>query len=262
MGGDGARGQGAPAPVADKAAYIQDLFDTIAPGYDRMNLLMTFGQWRYWQWRLRRRLEAIGVRGARALDVACGTGEITAMLARAVGPAGHVTGLDFSAGMLAVARQRVRRLGLEDRVRLVEGDALELPFPDGSFDVVTMGFALRNVADIDRALREMARVTRPGGRVLVLELSHSPWALVRVPFSWYFEKVVPAMGRWAAGRLRVPGPDPYAWLPLSIRGFPGAEELAERFRAAGLDRVRFWRMSAGIVCLHEGQRMAPSRQGG
>ena len=247
---------GARSSVPDKAAYIQELFDTIAPGYDRMNLLMTLGQWRYWQWRLRRRLEALGIEGARALDVACGTGEITALLARLTGPRGQVTGLDFSPGMLAIARQRLAGLGLGERVRLVQGDALQLPFPDGCFDVVTMGFALRNVADLDRALAEMARVTRPGGRVLVLELSHSPWPLVRIPFSWYFEKVVPAMGRWAARRWRGPGPDPYAWLPLSVRGFPGAEELAARFRAAGLEDVRFWRLTAGIVCLHEGRRPA------
>ena len=138
------------------------------------------------------------------------------------------------------------------------GDALELPFADSSFDLVTMGFALRNVADLDRALAEMARVTRPGGRVLVLELSHSPWPWVRRPLSWYFETVVPAMGRWAARRWRGSGPDPYAWLPLSLRGFPGAEELAQRFRAAGLTEVRFWRFSAGVVCLHQGRRPLPA----
>ncbi|WP_042500315.1 class I SAM-dependent methyltransferase [Thermaerobacter marianensis] len=249
---------GARSPVpsrgADKASYIRELFDTIAPGYDRMNLLMTLGQWRYWQWRLARRLEELPLEGARALDVACGTGEITAMLARRVGSSGHVTGLDFSPGMLAVARRRLEGSGLSDRVDLVQGDALDLPFPPGQFDLVTMGFALRNVADLDRALQEMARVTRPGGRVLILELSHSPWAWVRGPFRWYFERVVPAMGRWAARRWRGPGPDPYAWLPLSVRGFPGAEELAARMAAAGLEDVRFWRMSAGIVCLHEGRR--------
>lgn len=243
--------------LADKPTYIRELFDTIAPGYDRMNLLMTWGQWRYWQWQFRRRLKALGVEGARALDVACGTGDMTALLARLVGPRGHVTGLDFSEGMLAVARRRLHRLGLAARVEWVVGDALQLPFADGSFDLVTMGFALRNVADLDRALAEMARVTRPGGRVLVLELSHSPWRWVRGPFSWYFETVVPAMGRWAASRWRGPGPDPYAWLPLSMRGFPGAEELAQRFRAAGLEEVRFWRFSAGIVCLHEGRRWLP-----
>ncbi|GAB6876106.1 class I SAM-dependent methyltransferase [Thermaerobacter litoralis] len=244
----------APAGGADKASYIRELFDTIAPGYDRMNLLMTLGQWRYWQWRLRRRLEELPLDQAEVLDVACGTGEITAMLARRVGAAGRVTGLDFSAGMLGIARQRMERLGVSGRVELVQGDALNLPFGEGRFDLVTMGFALRNVADLDRALAEMVRVTRPGGRVLILELSHSPWPWVRIPFRWYFERVVPAMGRWAARRWRGPGPDPYAWLPLSVRGFPGAEELAARMAAAGLEGVRFWRMSAGIVCLHEGRR--------
>ena len=100
----------------DKPTYIRELFDTIAPGYDRMNLLMTWGQWRYWQWQLGRRLKAIGVEGSRALDVACGTGDMTALLARLVGPKGHVTGLDFSAGMLAVARRRLERSGLAARV--------------------------------------------------------------------------------------------------------------------------------------------------
>lgn len=246
----------APGPGTEKAAYIRQLFDTIAPGYDRMNRLMTLGQWRYWQWRLARRLDELPLEGARVLDVACGTGEITALLARRVGPSGHVTGLDFSPGMLAVARRRLEEAGLAARVRLVQGDALAMPFPDGGFDLVTMGFALRNVADLDRALAEMVRVARPGGRVLLLELSHSPWPWVRVPFRWYFERVVPAMGRWAARRWRGPGPAPYAWLPQSVRGFPGAEELAARMAAAGLEGVRFWRMSAGIVCLHEGRRPA------
>lgn len=152
----------APGPGTEKAAYIRQLFDTIAPGYDRMNRLMTLGQWRYWQWRLARRLEELPLEGARVLDVACGTGEITALLARRVGPSGHVTGLDFSPGMLAVARRRLEEAGLAARVRLVQGDALAMPFPDGGFDLVTMGFALRNVADLDRALAEMVRVARPG----------------------------------------------------------------------------------------------------
>lgn len=234
----------------NKATYVRDLFDGIADRYDRMNLIMTAGVWRFWQVAFRRHN---GVReGQRVLDVGCGTGEQVRILARQVGPSGRVVGLDLSPRMLAVAEAKVAASPWAGRVELRQGDALCLPFPDGDFDAVTCAFALRNVADLDAALREMCRVLRPGGRVTILELSH-PHPFVRRPFLFYFERVVPLLGRWASRRLpgRLP---PYAWLPQSLRGFPSAPELARRLEAAGFEAVRFLPLTCGIACLHLGRR--------
>src|SRR5690606_41601529 len=148
----------------EKARYVQDLFNGIARRYDRMNLIMTGGIWRYWQWRFRK---LAGFQpGERVLDVCCGTGDLTFLAAREVGPRGEVVGLDFSAGMLEVARQKTAALGPAQAelasIHWVEGDALALPFPDGSFDRVVTSFGMRNVADVSRDLQEKAPVVRSG----------------------------------------------------------------------------------------------------
>jgi demethylmenaquinone methyltransferase/2-methoxy-6-polyprenyl-1,4-benzoquinol methylase len=225
--------------VGEQRSFVPHLFDAIAGRYDAMNWLMTAGLWGVWHAAFRR--QAPVARGVRVLDVGCGTGELARLLLRMTGPAGHVTGVDLSAGMLAVARRKLARFG--DRVTLVEGDALALPFADASFDVAASAFVLRNVADPDRMLAEMARVVRPGGHVVTMELSHPPAPWVRRLFWAYFRRV-PA---WLGGR-------PYAWLPASLQAFPPAEELARRFCAAGLAEVRFVRLTAGIVCIHLGRR--------
>lgn len=243
---------GAPEQQGEeKERFVKGLFDTIARQYDAMNLIMTAGFWRAWQATFR---GFNGVQpGDRVLDVGCGTADLCLILAGQVGPAGRVVGLDLSENMLAVGRHKVERSGCADRVELIQGNALELPFPDGSFDVVTSGFMLRNVADLARALREMARVVRPGGRVVTLELSHPRQPLLRAPFRLYMERAIPLMGAWAAKRSRGPIA-PYAWLPASWRGFPDAPGLARMLEEAGLTSVEYRPLTGGIACLHRAER--------
>lgn len=238
-----------PRPVwlghfSREAPCIQHLFDSIASVYDPMNLLLTLGFWRYWQQSFIRFVDPRP--GMDLLDVACGTGELTMLLARRVTPRGRVTGLDLSESMLAVAGTKISRAGLTDSVNLRAGDALSLPFPDSSFDGASIGFALRNVADLRGALREMRRVVRPGGWVVSMDLSH-PDSFLRWPFYLYLQ-VVPLLGR-LFGR----GRDGYAWLPKSLVGFPRREELAAIMEEVGLVEVESRPVTFGMVALHRGR---------
>lgn len=240
---------------ARKEAYVRELFDAIAEHYDLMNLVMSLGLLRHWQRVFRAHT---GLRpGDQALDVATGTAELALIMAEQVGPQGRVWGVDLAEGMVEVGRRKVARSPYRDRITLQTGNALELPFEDGRFDCVASGFALRNFADLDRALREMARVTRPGGRVVSLEISHprSPW--IRGPFRLWFERVVPVLGRLNerrfAARHRGALP-PYRWLPESLRSFPDADGLAGRFRRAGLEPVYYVPLTGGVVCVHVGRK--------
>ncbi len=235
----------------EKERFVHALFDTIAPHYDLMNLVMTMGAWKLWQRAFARHA---GLRpGDRVLDVGCGTGDLCLLAARRVGPGGRVTGVDISEEMLAVGRRKVAEAGLADRVELLRANALDLPFPDRSFDVVTSGFVLRNLADLPRALAEMVRVLRPGGRAAILELSHPPNPLVRIPFRFYFTRVVPLLGAWAARGWTGPVA-PYAWLPVSWRAFPDAPRLAGMMREAGFAEVRWLPLTGGIACLHVAEK--------
>jgi demethylmenaquinone methyltransferase/2-methoxy-6-polyprenyl-1,4-benzoquinol methylase len=245
----------APDAPAAKQAYVEDIFDRIAPRYDQMNRLMTLGLWWYWQWSFRR-LAAIQP-GDRVLDVGCGTGELALLAARAAGRAGQVVGVDIAEGMLGVCRQKIAGHPLADRLRFLRADAQGLPFPDSSFDAVISGFMLRNVASLDRALAEMVRVLRPGGRLAVMELTHPPSRWVAAPYLAYFRHVVPWLGRWAR-RAGDPLP-PYAWLPESLGEIPPAPELALRMERAGLARVAYRYLSAGVVAVHTGVK--PGRPG-
>jgi demethylmenaquinone methyltransferase / 2-methoxy-6-polyprenyl-1,4-benzoquinol methylase len=214
------------------------MFDRIARVYDRMNSVMTAGMHHRWR---RRAVDLARVGpGSRALDVATGTGDLAIELSRR---GASVTGLDFAPAMLEVAR------GKAPDIAFKRGDALALPHRDGEFDAVTVGFGARNFSDLDRGLREMARVTKPGGRVVVLEITTPQ----RPPLSWFFrlwfDRAVPALGRLADR-------DAYTYLPSSVRRFPGPEELAGRMRAAGLDDVRWIITAGGIIALHAGTRRA------
>jgi len=235
-----------------KRNYVRTLFDAIADRYDLMNLIMTGGLLRYWH-RVFRRQTGLKA-GQRALDVCCGTADLALVMASQVGPTGSVVGIDFSPAMLAVGRRKVERSRWSQVVRLLEGDALQLPFADNTFDCAAIGFALRNVVDIDRVLAEMARVVRPGGRVVSLELSQPRSRLVSGPFWWYFTRVVPLLGKWAQWLLPGNQLAPYAWLPESLKGFPNQEQLAARFRAAGLEKVNFICLHGGVIALHVGTK--------
>ena len=234
----------------DKEKYVHQVFDTIAPGYDRMNMLMTFGMWKYWQ-TVFRRLMAVEP-GQEILDVGCGTADLSIIAARALaGEAGHVTGIDLSQEMLDVGRIKLHRLGLADRITLLQGNALALPFADQRFHLVISGFMLRNVSDVQRALQEMTRVVRPGGRVVVMELTHPENRIIAAPYLLYFRHVVPWLGRWANGEGKLP---PYAWLPESLREIPPAPVLMRMMERAGLTDVSYRSLTGGIVAIHQGRK--------
>ena len=221
------------------------MFDRIAPIYDAMNSVMTAGVDRRWR-RACVRATALSP-GDTALDVACGTGALTRELARAVAPGGSVIGVDRSTEMLRVARRRPVPSGAV-APRWVEGDALALPLEDGSADAATISFGLRNVADYAACLAELARVTRPGGRVVVLELAMPERWLGRVIAGTWFDRVVPLLGRVAGGGSA------YRYLPDSVRGYPSPDEVAEAMGRAGLAGVTWTRLPPGLVTLHAGHR--------
>lgn len=219
-------------------AQVQRMFDRIARVYDPMNSLMTAGLHHRWR---ERAADLAGVRrGDRALDVATGTGDLALSLWRRVGPEGEVVGCDFSEGMLSEARRKVPKACFE------WANAMDLPYDDDTFAATTVGFGARNFADLDRGFAEMVRVTSPGGRVVVLEIT----APARPPLAWFyrvwFDRCVPALG-WLVG-----DPDAYAYLPSSVRRFPGPSELAARLADAGLTDVRFLLTAGGIIALHTG----------
>ena len=214
---------------------VRSMFDRIAPVYDAMNRVMTAGLDLRW-----RRLAATEVvrPGDRVLDAACGTGDLALADHRA--GALEVTGLDFSTRMLERARRKA------PGIRFVEGDMLALPFADGAFDSATVGFGVRNVSDLDLALRELRRVLRPGGRLAILEITRARGVL-RPFFNLWFDRLVPLLGRL------LPGGAAYAYLPASVARFPGAEELAALLERAGFGEVRFRLLAGSIVALHTGQ---------
>jgi demethylmenaquinone methyltransferase / 2-methoxy-6-polyprenyl-1,4-benzoquinol methylase len=210
---------------------VRTMFDRIAPVYDVMNRVMTAGLDRRWR---RLTVEAVVQPGARVLDACCGTGDLAVAAER---EGGVVTGLDFSPEMLVRARRK------SSTVEWVEGDLLRLPFADGSFDVATVGFGVRNVADLAAGLRELRRVLRPGGRLAVLEITQ-PRGALRPFFSLWFDRVVPVLGRL------LPGGSAYTYLPASVRRFPGAEDVAAELVAAGFSDVSFTLHGGTIVALH------------
>jgi demethylmenaquinone methyltransferase/2-methoxy-6-polyprenyl-1,4-benzoquinol methylase len=214
---------------------VRSMFDRIAPVYDAMNRVMTAGLDLRW-----RRLAASEVvqPGDRVLDAACGTGDLAIADDRA--GALEVTGLDFSPRMLERARRKAPGL------RFVEGDMLALPFADGSFDAATVGFGVRNVVELEAALRELRRVLRAGGRLAILEITR-PRGVLRPFFALWFERVVPLLGRL------LPGGYAYAYLPASVARFPAAEELAALLERAGFSEVRFRLLGGSIVALHTGR---------
>jgi demethylmenaquinone methyltransferase/2-methoxy-6-polyprenyl-1,4-benzoquinol methylase len=222
-------------------AEVARMFGVIAPVYDRLNTVMTVGSDGRWR---AAAAAATGVRsGGSALDVACGTGKLTAVLARRVGPFGRIVGLDVTPEMLALARHAHGDLM---QVSFVQGDALALPFEPASFDAATIAFGLRNLADFEAGFREMARVVRPGGRVVCLELSLPRprwWGWL---FHATFRRVAPVLGSLVGARSA------YGYLPASLDGFPRADRLAASMRAAGLSAVRYRRYGLGTVALHVG----------
>jgi len=210
---------------------VRTMFDRIAPVYDAMNRVMTAGLDRRWR---RLSVEAVVQPGARVLDACCGTGDLAIAAER---EGGIVTGLDFSGEMLVRARRK------SGTIEWVQGDLLTLPFADGSFDAATVGFGVRNVADLRAGLLELRRVLRPGGRLAILEITQ-PRGVLKPFFSLWFGRIVPLLGRV------LPGGKAYTYLPASVRRFPAAEDLAALIDESGFERVAFRLFGGSIVALH------------
>jgi demethylmenaquinone methyltransferase/2-methoxy-6-polyprenyl-1,4-benzoquinol methylase len=222
---------------------VRAMFDRIAGFYDVMNSVMTAGLHHDWR---RRAVDLAEVApGDRVLDVATGTGDLALELARRVGPQGAVVASDFSEEMLA--RAQAKAAAAAAPVTVEWGNALELPYADGEFAAATVGFGARNFSDLDRGLSEMARVVRPGGRVVVLEITTPTRPPLSSFYRLWFDRVVPLIGRLAGD------PEAYSYLPSSVRRVPGPHELAARMDRCGLD-VRYVVTAGGIIALHVGTR--------
>ena len=232
-------------PEAEKARRVGEVFRSVAPSYDLMNDLMSLGLHRYWK---RFTLEMSGVRaGSRVLDVASGSGDLAAAFARRVGPSGQVWMTDINAAMLEVGRDKLIDRGVQPPLAIC--DAEKLPFRDETFDCVSVAFGLRNMTRKEVALAEMARVARPGGRVLVLEFSR-PWKPLTRAYDAYSFTVLPALGKYVARDEAA-----YRYLAESIRMHPDQETLKSLMLAAGLGRVEYFNLSAGVVALHRGYKL-------
>jgi demethylmenaquinone methyltransferase/2-methoxy-6-polyprenyl-1,4-benzoquinol methylase len=232
---------------ADKARRVRAVFDSVAGRYDLMNDLMSGGAHRLWK---QFALSLTGLRiGGRVLDVAGGTGDLAVGLARQVGRSGLVVLTDINAAMLAAGRDRLINAGLVGNVVCAQADAERLPFPDASFDCVTIGFGLRNVTDKARALAAMSRVLRPGGQLLVLEFSKPVSPALGSLYDAYSFKLLPLLGRVVAGDA-----DSYRYLAESIRRHPDQETLLAMLRDAGLEDCRYHNLLGGIVAVHRGYR--------
>lgn len=225
------------------------MFDRIARVYDRMNSVMTAGL--HHRWRERAADLAQLAPGARALDVACGTGDLALELARRVGPGGEVIGCDFSEQMLELARAKAATAAAAGAtlapLRFEWANALELPYRDDEFAAATVGFGVRNFADLERGVRELVRVVRPGGRVVILEMTTPTKPPLSTFFRVWFDRIVPVLGRLAGDA------DAFTYLPRSVRRFPGPRELAATLERCGLRRIRYIITAGGIIAIHVGE---------
>lgn len=234
-----------PDRYSSKEEYVHDIFSNIAHRYDFLNTALSFNRDKYWR---RFAVSRCSLKpGGRGLDVCCGTGMLALEMARVMGGRGEVTGLDFCQNMLARAEENIAKSPYKGIIRLVQGNAVDLPFPDGSFDCATIGFALRNVPDIGKTIREMARVVRPGGRVVSLELSKPSAPVFKQAYYLYFNRIVPILGKMGVGLE-----GPYSYLPNSLKDFPHQSEIKKLFEQEGLCKVCYHELTGGIVTVHEG----------
>ena len=222
------------AGLDKQANQVQEMFDNVAPRYDLLNTLMTGGIVNYWR---KLTTEAVNPKsGERILDLAAGTGTSSVPFAQA---GAKVTACDMSHGMLAEGRKR------HPELEFVYGDGTDLPFEDDTFDAVTISYGLRNISDTEKALSEMRRVTKPGGRIVVAEFSTPTFAPIRVAYQQFLPRVIPALGYLVSSN-----PSAYAYLAESIAAWPNQQQLAHKFLAVGWQNVEFRNLTGGIVALH------------
>lgn len=225
---------------------IRTMFEHIAPSYDFLNHLLSCNIDHYWRWRTTRLVPPAGP--APILDLCTGTGDLALAYDRAAGGETPIVGADFCHGMLQRATLKARQARALGRIRFLEADAQKLPFPDNTFQIATVAFGLRNVTNTQRGLAEMRRVTRPGGKVAVLEFSRPRSRLLGALYNFYFRRILPVVGQ-AISRSK---DNAYHYLPESVMDFPDGEALAARLRGQGLRDVRFFPLTFGIATLYVG----------
>lgn len=232
-----------------KKEKVRNMFDTIAKRYDFLNHFLSFGIDNTWRKKVLKHAQTL--KPGNILDVATGTGDLAIMLARC-NPV-HITGVDIAEEMLKIGREKIKQKGLSDLITLESGDSEALPFHDDSFDLVTAAFGVRNFEDLDKGLREMNRVLKPGAKLMILEFSKVsgfPWKMM---FSFYFRFILPVLGRLISKHDFA-----YTYLPESVSGFPSGEEFLDRMKHAGFVKTHQERLSGGIASLYQGEKNSPT----
>ena len=233
--------------MEERAQAIRGMFSRISPHYDLLNHLLSGNIDRLWRRRVAR--EVVRNQTRQVLDVCSGTGDLAFALLQRMNGHGSVIGADFSSAMLQRAKQKAETAGVAQRVQFIESDGLKLPFADASFDAVTVAFGLRNLTDWNAGLREMARVTRSGGRVAILEFSVPRWQPFRWLYLFYFTQVLPRLGN-AVSRSKA-----YQYLTDTVLNWPAPDRLAGMMEEAGLRQVGYRPLTGGIACLHVGTKL-------
>jgi demethylmenaquinone methyltransferase / 2-methoxy-6-polyprenyl-1,4-benzoquinol methylase len=231
----------------DKATYVRETFNAIAGHYDLMNSLMSLGMDKRWR---RIAVQQVGAKtGMNILDVCCGTGQLSLELSKTVGTEGKVIGLDFSQKMLDVARHALEHSQEKPQIQFIQGDAMELPFSENSFDGVTVGWGLRNLPDLRKGIKELARVVKPGGNVVSLDMAKPSLPGFKQVYWLYFEKLVPLMGQIWAKKASA-----YQYLHDSALEFPAQQELVRIFSECGLEHSKYINLAGGVVAIIVGTK--------
>jgi len=235
--------------TVDKSApRVRKMFGEIAGRYDFLNHLLSLNIDRYWRMRTVRSVPPAA--GMKILDMCTGTGDLALAYHKAADGKAEIVGADFCHEMLAIGRQKGAKAGANGKVTFIEADAMRIPLDDNQFDIVSVAFGLRNVADTDVGLAEMTRVCRPGGQVAVLEFSTPEWQPFKAVYGWYFRNILPRIGQLLVRNAQ----SAYSYLPESVGEFPQGEQLADKMRAAGLDQVRYNRLTLGVATLYVGTK--------
>lgn len=225
----------------EKSELVHDVFQNVSTKYDRLNDIISFNQHKSWRKYTMKQMKV--KKGAKALDVCCGTGDWTIQMSQAVGSQGHVTGLDFSENMLSVAHKKTDHIA---NIDLIHGNAMDLPFEDNTFDYTTIGFGLRNLPDYKKGLEEMYRVLKPGGMIVVLETSHPTMPVFKQGYKLYFKYIMPLFGKIFAKSMKE-----YSWLQQSAFDFPDKYTLAKLMAGVGFTHIKFKGFTGGVSAMHK-----------